>query len=190
MRPFGGDGRSAWGTDNYGPARTRTSSRCCLATSPAIGALPGQLCLPRHPRNTARRLWHVHDLQVLVPAASYLARTSTPGSIPEASDHARSPMSRLHLVPSRLANSSKRLHLAPACLLLCAMSTTSRIYLHRRPQEGSNAELLRAGTTLVARSPEYVNGSRRHRLGHPKNRLNDITPGQWQLLQLLLNAIL
>ena len=121
-----------WGTDcrlgaetatgRAGPGRHRAwPGRRCLAASPATGALPGRPRLPRHPRNAARHSWHPHDRQVLLPAASYLARTSTLGLILSASGHARSPMSRLHPAPSCLASSSNRFHPAPSCLLPCAM---------------------------------------------------------------------
>ena len=121
-----------WGTDcrlgaetatgRAGPGRHRAwTGRRCLAASPATGALPGRPRLPRHPRNATRHSWHPHDRQVLLPAASYLARTSMPGLIPSASGHARSPMPRSHPAPSCLASSSNRFHPAPSCLLPCAM---------------------------------------------------------------------
>ncbi|CAN6250125.1 unnamed protein product, partial [Urochloa humidicola] len=71
-----------------GPGRRRAwPGRRCLAASPARGALPGRPRLPRRPRNGGRRSWYRRYRQLLVPAASYLARTSAASSIPAASAH-------------------------------------------------------------------------------------------------------
>ncbi|CAN6196162.1 unnamed protein product [Urochloa humidicola] len=123
-----GDGRPAWGGESDGASRTMLPPR--MAGAPR--GISGDGLPPRPSAGTSvskkRRSTFVVPSrpparQLLVPAASYLAMSSTPrhSRSPTASGHARYPTTRSHPAASYLASSLKRLHPAPAFLLRCAM---------------------------------------------------------------------